>query len=121
MQLIRTVYQSSPEACNTSELDHSLPEINNKIWDEARFNNLPMNSPLLLNIRERLFRDEHNLERLKDALLRVSLNDGTYISLTDAKSLGNWLKEIFYLTDDDFEDVFLTELVALGMEILQHP
>lgn len=121
MQLIRTGYQSSPKACNTSELAHSLPEINNKIWDEARVKNLLMNSPLLLNIRERLFRDEHNLERLRNALLRVSLNDGTYISLTDAKSLSNWLKEIYNLSDNDFEDVFLIELVALGMEILQHP
>jgi hypothetical protein len=79
-----------------------------------------MNSPLLI-IRERLFRDEHNLRILKDALIRVSLNDGTHVSLTDAKSLSNWLKEIYNLSDNDFEDVFLIELVALGMEILQHP
>jgi hypothetical protein len=79
-----------------------------------------MNSPLLMNIKESLFRDEHTLRILKDALLKVSLNGGTYVSLTDAKSLCNWLKEIYNLSDNDFEDVFIIELVALGMEILQH-
>jgi hypothetical protein len=113
MQLKRTDYQRG--------LAHNRPEIYNKIWDEAIDRNQSMNSPLLMNLRESLFRDDHNLRILKDALLKVSLNDGTYVSLTDAKSLCNWLKEIYNLSDNDFEDVFLTELVALGMEILQHP
>lgn len=113
MQLTRTDYQSG--------LAHNHPEIYNEIWDEAVPGNLSMNSPLLMNIRERLFRDENNLRILKDALLKVSLNGGTYVSLTDAKSLCNWLKEIYNLSDNDFEDVFLIDLVALGMEILQHP
>lgn len=112
MQLKRTDYQSG--------LAHNHPEIYNKIWDEAIDRNPPMNSPLLMNIRESLFRDENNLRILKDALLRVRLNGGTYVSLTDAKSLCNWLKEIYNLSDNDFEDVFIIEIVALGMEILQH-
>jgi hypothetical protein len=113
MPVTRTNYQSG--------LAHNHTEIYNKIWDEAIARNLPMNSPLLMNIRESLSRDENNLRILKDALLKVSLNDGTYVSLTDAKSLCNWLKEIYNLSDNDFEDVFLIDLVALGMEILQHP
>lgn len=112
MQLTRIDYQSG------SADNH--PEIYNKIWDEARAKNLSMNSPLLMNIRERLFRDERNIRILKDALLRVSLNDGTHVSLTDAKSLSNWLKEIYSLSGNNFEDVFLIELVALGMEILRY-
>ncbi len=112
MQLTRTDYQSG--------IAHNHPEIYNKIWDEARAKNLLIDSSQLRNIRERLFRDEYNLRILKDALLRVSLNDGTCVSLTDAKSLYNWLKEIYSLSDNDFEDVFLIEMVALGMEILRY-
>jgi hypothetical protein len=33
----------------------------------------------------------------------MSLNGGTHVSLTDAKSLSNWLKEIYNLSYKDFE------------------
>jgi hypothetical protein len=42
----------------------------------------------------------------------------THVSLTDAKSLSNWLKEIYNLSYKDFEKVSLRELAALGMEML---
>jgi hypothetical protein len=50
--------------------------------------------------------------------LRVSSNGRTYVSLTDLKSLSNWLKEIYTLSHKDFEKVSLQELAALGMEML---
>jgi hypothetical protein len=49
----------------------------------------------------------------------MSLNGGTHVSLTDAKSLSNWLKEIYNLSYKDFKEVYLRELAALGMEMLK--
>jgi hypothetical protein len=49
----------------------------------------------------------------------MSLNGGTHVSLTDAKSLSNWLKEIYNLSYKDFKEVSLRELAALGMDMLK--
>jgi hypothetical protein len=42
----------------------------------------------------------------------------THVPLTDAKSLSNWLKEIYNLSHKDFEKVSLRELAALEMGML---
>jgi hypothetical protein len=73
-------------------------------------------------VRRKLDEDTAAREQLKAALERVSMGGDGYVSLTDAKSLANWLPQVFPdIRPGAFDEVLLKDLAALGREILASP
>jgi len=82
----------------------------------------PTRPAIIEIVRRKLDGNPAAREQLKTALERVSMGGDGYVSLTDAKSLANWLPQIFPdIKRSAFEDVYLKDLAALGREILAGP
>ncbi len=82
----------------------------------------PTRPAIIEIVRRKLDNDPAAREQLKAALERVSMGGDGYVSLTDAKSLANWLPQVFPdIRPGAFDEVLLKDLAALGREILAAP
>jgi len=75
-------------------------------------------SELIQSIYDRVMGDRAGREVIRNKLKKVVLTD-SHISLVDSVSLGRIIANYYKLPQDYFEDVYLSDLQALGNAILE--
>ena len=75
-------------------------------------------SELIQSIYDRVMGDRAGREVIRNKLKKVVLTD-SHISLVDSVSLGRIIVNYYKLPQDYFEDVYLSDLQALGNAILE--
>ena len=70
------------------------------------------------SINDRIMRDQAAKEVIRNELRKVILTDSS-VSLVDSVSLGRIIVDYYKLPTDYFKDVYLSDLQALGNDILE--